>query len=140
AILVQDAAQPQRGRQSPDVGRLQSDQAADAAAATEAAPPIPGVASTRSAVNQRPKSVVREICTPRSVGTGDGQPSPVTRWKLLGKPAGNTSSCVARARLAIGTTAELGKLPMARPVAEIEALIQGAVLIPRGSLVAQVSA
>src|ERR1700684_2081500 len=34
------------------------------------------------AVNQSPKSVVREIRTPRSVGTGGGRPSPVTRWAL----------------------------------------------------------
>src|SRR6516164_1233501 len=27
-----------------------------------------------------PKSVVREIRTPRSVGTGGGRPPPVTRW------------------------------------------------------------
>jgi len=32
------------------------------------------------AVNQLPKSVVREIRTPRSVGTGGGRPPPVTRW------------------------------------------------------------
>src|SRR5216683_571415 len=32
------------------------------------------------AVNQLPKSVVREIRTPRSVGTGSGRPPPVTRW------------------------------------------------------------
>src|SRR5580704_14003340 len=31
------------------------------------------------AVKQRPKSVVREIRTPRSVGTGGGRPPPVTR-------------------------------------------------------------
>jgi hypothetical protein len=31
------------------------------------------------AVNQLPKSVVREIRTPRSVGTGGGRPPPVTR-------------------------------------------------------------
>jgi len=30
-------------------------------------------------VNQLPKSVVREIRTPRSVGTGGGRPPPVTR-------------------------------------------------------------
>src|ERR1700736_651994 len=34
------------------------------------------------AVKQRPKSVVREIRTPRSVGTGGGRPPPVTRWAL----------------------------------------------------------
>jgi len=33
------------------------------------------------AVKQRPKSVVREIRTPRSVGTGGGRPPPVTRWR-----------------------------------------------------------
>src|SRR5664280_777623 len=32
------------------------------------------------AANQLPKSVVREIRTPRSVGTGGGRPPPVTRW------------------------------------------------------------
>src|ERR1700726_1092991 len=32
------------------------------------------------AVNQLPKSWVREIRTPRSVGTGGGRPPPVTRW------------------------------------------------------------
>src|ERR1700731_4067810 len=31
------------------------------------------------AVKQRPKSVVREIRTPRSVGTGGGRPPPATR-------------------------------------------------------------
>src|ERR1700731_5028311 len=32
------------------------------------------------AVKQRAKGVVREIRTPRSVGTGGGRPPPVTRW------------------------------------------------------------
>src|ERR1700746_3203161 len=32
------------------------------------------------AVNQLPKSVVREIRTPRSVGAGGGGPPPATRW------------------------------------------------------------
>jgi hypothetical protein len=32
-------------------------------------------------VNQLPKSVVREIRTPRSVGTGGGRPPPATRWE-----------------------------------------------------------
>src|SRR5262245_15490810 len=35
---------------------------------------------TRDAVNQLPKSVVREIRTPPSFGTGGGRPPPVTRW------------------------------------------------------------
>jgi len=34
------------------------------------------------AANQLPKSVVREIRTPRSVGTGGGRPPPVTRWAV----------------------------------------------------------
>jgi hypothetical protein len=34
------------------------------------------------AVNQLPKSVVREIRTPRSVGAGGGRPPPATRWRL----------------------------------------------------------
>jgi hypothetical protein len=39
------------------------------------------------AVKQRPKSVVREIRTPRSVGTGGGRPPSVTRWALRnGRP------------------------------------------------------
>src|ERR1700730_12248086 len=39
------------------------------------------------AVKQRPKSVVRENRTPRSVGTGGGRPPPVTRWALSnGRP------------------------------------------------------
>jgi hypothetical protein len=33
-----------------------------------------------NAVNQPPKSVVREIRTPRSVGAGGGRPPPATRW------------------------------------------------------------
>src|ERR1700730_5191288 len=32
------------------------------------------------AVNQLPKSVVRETRTPRSVGAGGGRPPPATRW------------------------------------------------------------
>src|SRR6202171_2372340 len=32
------------------------------------------------AVNQLPKSVVREIRTPRSVGAGGGRPPPAIRW------------------------------------------------------------
>src|SRR5471030_2652345 len=32
------------------------------------------------AVNQLPKSVVREIRTPRSVGAGGGRTPPATRW------------------------------------------------------------
>src|SRR6267142_4051157 len=43
-------------------------------------PSLSGVTSSRSAVKHLLKSVVREICTLRSVGTGGGRPPPVTRW------------------------------------------------------------
>src|SRR5665811_755707 len=73
--------QPQLGRRSPHLGRFPPDQRADTSTATKTAAPLPGVASTRcETVNQPPKSVVREIRTPRSVGTGGGRPPPVTRW------------------------------------------------------------
>src|SRR5260370_29278707 len=54
------------------------------------------------AVNQLPKSVVREIRTPRSVGAGGGRPPPATRWAagngrpyrdLLGKTGQAISGC-----------------------------------------------
>jgi hypothetical protein len=51
-------------------------------AATKAVPPLLGAAGFRSAVNQLPTSVVREICTLRSVGAGGGRPPPATRWAL----------------------------------------------------------
>src|SRR5689334_19568038 len=69
-LLASDAAQPQPGWRSPQLGRLQPDQRTDTVAETKAAPPLPGAAGSCSAVNQLPKSVVREIRTPRSVGTG----------------------------------------------------------------------
>jgi hypothetical protein len=47
---------------------------------TKAVPSLSGVTSSRSAVNHLLKSVSREICTLRSVETGDGRPPPVTRW------------------------------------------------------------
>src|SRR5258705_12092087 len=73
--------QPQLGRRSPHVGRFPPDQRADTSTATKTAATLPGAAGSRGAtVNQPPKSVVREICTPRSVGTGGGRPPPVTRW------------------------------------------------------------
>src|SRR5882672_7376983 len=74
--------QPQLGRRSPHVGRFPPDQRADTSTATKTAATLPGAAGSRGAtVNQPPKSVVREICTPRSVGTGGGRPPPVTRWR-----------------------------------------------------------
>ncbi len=69
-------------------GRFPPDPRADAFTATEPAASLPGAAGARGAtVNQPPKSVVREICTPRSVGAGGGRPPPVTRWALSnGRP------------------------------------------------------
>ena len=52
------------------------------AAATKAVSPLRGVASYRRAVNQLLTSVVREICTPRSVGAGERATAP-------GHPVGN---------------------------------------------------
>src|SRR5258705_2718780 len=73
--------QPQLGRRSPHVGRFPPDQRADTSTATKTAATLSGAAGSRGAtVNQLPKSVVRQICTPRSVGTGGGRPPPVTRW------------------------------------------------------------
>jgi hypothetical protein len=62
------------------VGHVPPDQTAATDLATKAAPSLSGVTSSRSAVNHLLKSVVREICTLRSVGTGGGRPPPVTRW------------------------------------------------------------
>src|SRR5262249_57232693 len=80
ALLETDVVQPQLGRATLDLGEVQPDQSEDAVTETKAAPPLPGVAGSCSAVNHLPKSVVREIRTPRSVGTGGGRPPPVTRW------------------------------------------------------------
>src|SRR4029077_7174967 len=44
------------------------------------------------AVNQLPKSVVREIRTPRSVGAGGGRPPPATRWMWKRSHGGTTKA------------------------------------------------
>ena len=44
------------------------------------------------AVNQLPKSVVREIRTPRSVGAGGGQLPPATRWMWKRSDGGTTKA------------------------------------------------
>src|ERR1700737_4306220 len=50
------------------------------------------------AVNQLPKSVVREIRTPRSVGAGGGRPPPATRWAAgNGRPYRDPRCCHCRA-------------------------------------------
>jgi hypothetical protein len=81
-LLAQDVAQPQLGRPMPNLGRFPPDQRTDAVAAAQTAPPLSEAAGACSAVNQLPKSVVRQIRMPRSVGTGGGRPPPVTRWRL----------------------------------------------------------
>ena len=77
-LLAQNALQPELGRAN-NVGHVPPDQAAATATATKALSPVPGVTSSCSAVNHLLKSVVREIRTLRSVGTGGGRPPPVTR-------------------------------------------------------------
>src|SRR6266404_2582721 len=78
-LLAQNAVQPELGR-AHHVGHVPPDQTAATDLATKAVPPLSGVTSSRRAVNHLLKSVVREICTLRSVGTGGGRPPPVTRW------------------------------------------------------------
>src|SRR6516162_1236943 len=65
--------------------RVSADQGAISVVATKALSPIQGVASYGYAVNQLPKSVVREIRTLRSVGAGGGRPPLATRcrWKSV---------------------------------------------------------
>src|SRR6266404_4477842 len=79
-LLAQNAVQPELGR-AHHVGHVPPDQTAAADLATKAVPSLSGVTSSRSAVNHLLKSVVREICTLRSVGTGGGLPPPVTRCR-----------------------------------------------------------
>src|SRR3712207_3202942 len=68
------------GRPPPYLGRLQSAQGAGPVGPTTTAVALPGAAGSRSAVNPRPKSVVQESCTLRSVGGGGGRLHPPTRW------------------------------------------------------------
>ena len=75
------------------------------------------------AVNQLPKSVVREIRTPRSVGTGGGRPPPVTRWDgkrsvaewpKLPRPSSTLpfeTSRDVRSSVAIGGIADMARTP-----------------------------
>src|ERR1035437_5981383 len=71
------------------------------------------------AANQLPKSVVREIRTPRSVGTGGGRPPPVTRWARRNpRPyrdhRGVTSSCSKRRPVKKADCASIASLPTYR--------------------------
>ncbi len=64
------------------VAAIPTDQGAVSIGATKAVSPSPGVASSRRAVKHILTSVVREICTLRSVGAG-------ARATALGYPVGN---------------------------------------------------
>src|SRR6202040_11271 len=77
------------------------------------------------AVKQRPKSVVREIRTPRSVGTGGGRPPPGT---LLAASFGKT------ARL---WDAQPGD-PIGKPLQHADA-VRAAVFDPKGERVVTAS-
>jgi hypothetical protein len=55
------------------------------------------------AVNQLPKSVVREIRTPRSVGAGGGRPPPATRWDGKRGDGQSAPSYLAHPRLPNGS-------------------------------------
>src|SRR5262249_14198482 len=79
-LLAQNAAQPELGR-AHHVGHVPPDQTAATDLATKPVPSLWEATSSRSAVNDLLKSVVREICTLRSVGTGGGRPPPVTRCR-----------------------------------------------------------
>jgi len=86
-ILAQNAEQPELER-ADLVGAIPADQGTVSAAATKAVSPLRGVASYRRAVNQLLTSVVREICTLRSVGAGEratapGHPVGDQRWSSL---------------------------------------------------------
>src|ERR1700686_4584053 len=77
------SSRPSEDTEERCVGHVPPDQTAATDLATKAVPSLSGVTSSRSAVNHLLKSVVREICTLRSVGTGGGRPPPVTRWVAL---------------------------------------------------------
>ena len=51
------------------------------------------------AVNQLPKSVVREIRTPRSVGAGGGRPPPATRWARGNSRPLYVADCLAKKQI-----------------------------------------
>src|SRR5262249_13324099 len=124
-LLAQNAVQPELGR-AHHVGHVPPDQTAATDLATKAVPSLSRVTSARSAVNHLLKSVVREIRTLRSVGTGGGRPPPVTRWasrdgrpyrertsRVGGRPAGGLlTEQIADAR---GCCRELVKMPLTEP-------------------------
>jgi hypothetical protein len=72
-LLAQNAMQPELGW-APHVGHVPPDQTAATDLATKAVPSLREATCSRSAVYHLLKSVVREICTLHSVGTGGGRP------------------------------------------------------------------
>jgi hypothetical protein len=98
-LLAQNAVQPELGR-AHHVGHVPPDQTAATDLATKAVPSLSGVTSSRSAVNHLLKSVVREIRTLRSVGTGGGRPPPVIRWcPVMGIPTAIAPDSTERRRI-----------------------------------------
>jgi len=79
-LLAQNAEQPELERPGL-VEAISADRGTVSPAATQAAAPLwRAASSSHTAVNQPPKSVVRENCTLRSVGAGAGD--------RLGHPVG----------------------------------------------------
>jgi group II intron reverse transcriptase/maturase len=89
-LLAQDAEQPELAR-ARLVEAIPADQGAVSVAATKAVSPLLGAASYRHAVKQLLTSVVREICTLRSVGAG-------ARATLPGHPVAASNGCPYRDR------------------------------------------
>src|SRR5713101_3449896 len=86
-LLAQNAEQPELAR-ADLVEAIPADQGAVSVAATKAVSPLLGAASYRRAVKQLLTSVVREICTLRSVGAGarataSGHPVGSQQWLSL---------------------------------------------------------
>src|SRR5215831_5623482 len=99
------------GRPPPYLGRLQSTQGAGPVAPTTTAVALPGAAGSRSAVNPRPKSVVQEICTLRSVGGGGRRLPPPTRWvPSNGHPYRNPANVRRRMKISALFYAELSAI------------------------------
>ena len=63
------------------MGRVLPNQAAVSTTAAKAVASLFEASALSCAVKQPLKSIVREICTLRSVGAGGGQPPPATRLK-----------------------------------------------------------
>src|SRR5262249_37468659 len=117
-LLAQNAVQPELGR-AHHVGHVPPDQTAATDLATKAVPSLSGVTSSRSAVNHLLKSVVREIRTLRSVGTGGGRPPPVTRWARdeIRVPTATASGATAAVSKRKAGERSVTRIPATKPMA-----------------------